>query len=100
MNPPYTIGSELPRTVAPNPERIEDHLNRIFVLFTEDDASPLRPTFCVLHVVTHTMIERIRSGLLPVTRTGDYSDVTVIDATGRAFPGPTPRNTTTTPCAI
>ena len=36
--------------------------------------------------VRNTMIEDIHAGLLPVTRTGDYSDVTVIDADGRHIP--------------
>ena len=30
----------------------------------------------------------IHAGLTPVTRTGDFSDVTVIDADGRCFPWP------------
>ena len=36
--------------------------------------------------VRNTMIEDIHAGLVPVTRTGDYSDVTVIDADGRRIP--------------
>ena len=35
-----------------------------------------------------TMIEDIHAGLVPVTKTGDYSDVTVIDADGRRIPWP------------
>ena len=38
--------------------------------------------------VRNTMIEDIHAGLEPVTRTGDYSDVTVIDADGRRIPWP------------
>ncbi len=38
--------------------------------------------------VRNTMIEDLHAGLLPVTRTGDYSDVTVIDADGRRIPWP------------
>ena len=34
------------------------------------------------------MIEDIHAGLLPVTKTGDYNDVTVIDADGRRIPRP------------
>ena len=34
------------------------------------------------------MIEDIHAGLVPVTRIGDYSDVTVIDADGRRIPWP------------
>lgn len=33
--------------------------------------------------VRHTEIEDIHSGITPVTKTGDYSDVTVIDAGGQ-----------------
>ena len=40
------------------------------------------------HIVRHTLIEDIHAGLVPVTRTGDYSDVTVIDADGRRIPWP------------
>ena len=38
--------------------------------------------------VRNTMIEDIHAGLVPVTKTGDYSDVTVIDADGRRIPWP------------
>ena len=38
--------------------------------------------------VRNTMLEDIHAGLTPVTRTGDYSDVTVIDADGRRIPWP------------
>ena len=34
------------------------------------------------------MIEDIHAGLVPVTRTGDYTDVTVTDADGRRIPWP------------
>ena len=40
----------------------------------------------VLLCVRNSMIEDIHAGLVPVTRTGDYSDVTVIDADGRRIP--------------
>ena len=36
--------------------------------------------------VRNSMIEDIHAGLVPVTRTGDYTDVTVIDADGRRTP--------------
>ena len=39
-----------------------------------------------LHCVRNTMIQDIHAGLVPVTRTGDYTDVTVIDADGRRIP--------------
>ena len=38
--------------------------------------------FCV----RNTELENIHAGLAPVTRTGDYSDVIVIDAEGRRIP--------------
>ena len=36
--------------------------------------------------VRNTRLESIHASLLPITRTGDYSDVTVIDADGRRIP--------------
>ena len=36
----------------------------------------------------NSMLEDFHAGLTPVTRTGDYSDVTVIDADGRRIPWP------------
>ena len=38
--------------------------------------------------VRNTELEDIHAGLTPVTRTGDYSDVTVVDADGRRIPWP------------
>ena len=38
--------------------------------------------------VRNTELENIHTGLTPVTRTGDYSDVLVIDADGRKIPWP------------
>ena len=38
--------------------------------------------------VRNTRLEDIHAGLTPITRTGDYSDVTVIDADGRRIPWP------------
>ena len=38
--------------------------------------------FCV----RNTKLEDIHAGVVPVTRTGDYRDVTVIDADGRRIP--------------
>ncbi|MYE00763.1 MAG: hypothetical protein F4Y03_05705 [Alphaproteobacteria bacterium] len=40
----------------------------------------------VLVCVRHTKLEDIHAGLVPVTRTGDASDATVIDAEGRRIP--------------
>ena len=42
----------------------------------------------VLVCVRNSKLEDIHAGLTPVTRTGDYSDVTVIDADGRRIPWP------------
>ena len=42
----------------------------------------------VLVCVRNSKIEDIHAGLAPVTKTGDYSDVTVIDADGRRIPWP------------
>lgn len=38
--------------------------------------------------VRNTMLEDIHAGVVPVTRTGDYSDVVVVDAEGRRIPWP------------
>ena len=42
----------------------------------------------VLTCVRNTSIENVHAGLTLVTRTGDYSDVMVIDADGRRIPWP------------
>ncbi|MCC5993905.1 MAG: hypothetical protein JJT99_15435 [Rhodobacteraceae bacterium] len=36
--------------------------------------------------VRNTQLERLHAGLGPITRTGDYSDVFVVDADGRRIP--------------
>ncbi|MBL4767701.1 MAG: hypothetical protein JKY94_08305 [Rhodobacteraceae bacterium] len=36
--------------------------------------------------VRNTMLEDLHAGIAPVSKTGDYSDVMVIDATGRQIP--------------
>ena len=38
--------------------------------------------------VRNTRLEHLHAGVVPATRTGDYSDVTVIDADGRRIPWP------------
>lgn len=38
--------------------------------------------------VRNTKLENIHAGMVPVTKTGDYSDVVVIDAEGRGIPWP------------
>ena len=41
-----------------------------------------------LTCVRNSMLEDTHAGLTPATRTGDYSDVTVIDGDGRRIPWP------------
>lgn len=41
-----------------------------------------------LMCVRNTKLEDIHAGIVPVTRTGDYSDVVVIDADGNRIPWP------------
>lgn len=36
--------------------------------------------------VRNTMLEGIHEGIVPISKTGDYSDVVVTDATGRQIP--------------
>lgn len=36
--------------------------------------------------VRNTQLETLHAGLTPITRTGDYSDVVVLDADGRRIP--------------
>ena len=36
--------------------------------------------------VRNTQLEALHAGLTPITRTGDYSDVVVLDADGRRIP--------------
>lgn len=50
-------------------------------------ASLLVRTMALL-CVRNTALENIHAGRVPVTRTGDYSDVTVIDADGQRIPWP------------
>jgi len=38
--------------------------------------------------VRNTKLEDIHAGVVPVTKTGDYSDVIVLDAEGRKIPWP------------
>ena len=38
--------------------------------------------------VRNTLLEDLHAGVAPVTKTGDYSDVTVHDAAGRRIPWP------------
>ena len=41
-----------------------------------------------LTCVRNTKLEDIHAGIVPVSRTGDYSDVVVVDADGRHIPWP------------
>ena len=52
-----------------------------------DIAAILVKTMAML-CVRNTLLEDIHAEIVPVTRTGDYSDVTVIDADGRRIPWP------------
>ena len=38
--------------------------------------------------VRNSMLEDLHAGLVPMTKTGDFSDVVVIDGTGRRIPWP------------
>lgn len=58
---------------------------------TEDTLPPGETTSLLIRTmamlcVRNTMLEDIHAGILPVTRTGDYSDVTMIDADGNRIP--------------
>ena len=66
----------------------------------DDQLASLLIRTMALLCVRDTLLEDIHAGLTPITRTGDYSDVTVIDADGRRIPGPMSRISTTTRCAI
>ena len=56
---------------------------------TPDDAlQSLLIRTMVLVCVRNSKLEDIHAGLTPVTRTGEHSDVTVIDADGRRIPWP------------
>ena len=54
----------------------------------EHELTSLLVRTMVLLCVRHSVIEDIHAGLVPITRTGDYTDVTVIDADGRRIPWP------------
>lgn len=49
-----------------------------------------------LMCVRNSKLENIHAEIVPVTRTGDYSDVTVLDAGGARSRGPRSRTLTTT----
>jgi len=48
-------------------------------------AAKLAKTLAML-CVRNTILEDLHAGIPPVSKTGDYSDVTVIDAEGREIP--------------
>lgn len=50
--------------------------------------------------VRNTMLEGIHSGGVPVTKTGDFSDVYVTDGDGNQIPWPELSPSTMTRCAI
>ena len=57
----------------------EEHLRALHAELAKSMA-----IFCV----RNTDLENLHAGVVPATRTGDYSDVTVIDAEGRRIPWP------------
>ena len=44
------------------------------------------PKIMAMLCVRNTQLETLHAGLTPITRTGDYSDVVVLDADGRRIP--------------
>ena len=46
------------------------------------------PKAMAMFCVRNTKLDNLHAGVVPATRTGDYSDVTVIDANGRRIPWP------------
>ena len=54
----------------------------------EDQLASLLVRTMVLLCFRHTVIEDTHAGVVPITRSGDYTDVTVIDADGRRIPWP------------
>ena len=50
--------------------------------------APRSPRRWRCSVVRNTKLDNLHAGVVPATRTGDYSDVTVIDADGRRIPWP------------
>lgn len=49
---------------------------------------PAMARILALICVRHSRLEDLHRGLSPITRTGDYSDVMVVDADGRRLPWP------------
>ena len=68
---PGGMGSRLVKAETGNPEH---------------ELTSLLVRTMALLCVRHSVIEDIHAGVVPVTRTGDYSDVTVINADGRRIP--------------
>ena len=64
---------------APRRGTVDEHEQQLVASFSKSMAS-----MCV----RNTMLEDIHAGIEPVTHTGDYSDVVVIDANGRRIPWP------------
>ena len=54
----------------------------------DDRQSSLLVRAMAMQCVRNTALENIHAGWSPVTRTGDWSDVTVVDAEGRRIPWP------------
>ena len=53
-----------------------------------------------LKCVRNMRLKDIHAGLVPVSRTRDFSDVVVLDADGRHIPWPRVSHSMTTKCAI
>lgn len=49
-------------------------------------AAKLAKVIMAMMCVRNTKMENLHAGVVPVTRTGDYSDVVVLDAEGRKIP--------------
>lgn len=54
----------------------------------ERRGAPALARCLALMCVRQSMLEDLHRGLSPITKTGDYSDVVVVDAVGRRLPWP------------
>ena len=54
----------------------------------ERRGAPAFARILALMCVRQSRLENLHRGLSPITRTGDYSDVVVVDADGRRIPWP------------
>ena len=56
--------------------------------YTSLDVTAILVKTMALTCVRNTRLEDVNAGLVPLSRAGDYSDVTVTDADGRRIPWP------------